>query len=324
MTSVATSKSNPTKACKALITAQGKIHAQLFDPIDSSLPSYGTLLDARKLLLVHHLAELRSASEVLSQRRKEFIDVSKDLASDESPDVYFKQSGIDDIVIQAETIMATVASHLQELEKLAIEPFYGDITQFHKFWYSFELAVHNDQTIDPDHKYLYLHSLLKGEAQIVLQDLRPQRPDYHQVVELLHKRYNRPYKIRATLHKRLQQLPQSRGSGSELRNTWFRITGILQGLREYEDFKMVLPPLDLVKSKFPMDIRQKLHDVEFQSGSDFDLDQVMFQLDRIISSREKYEDSCTLGESCAVQVTTRWRSPSRSRSPSNVNRDDKQ
>ncbi|VDL65731.1 unnamed protein product [Nippostrongylus brasiliensis] len=78
MTSVATSKSNPTKACKALITAQ----------------------------------------EVLSQRRKEFIDVSKDLASDESPDVYFKQSGIDDIVIQAETIMATVASHFQEVNGL--------------------------------------------------------------------------------------------------------------------------------------------------------------------------------------------------------------
>ncbi|VDL83430.1 unnamed protein product, partial [Nippostrongylus brasiliensis] len=80
MPSVATSKSNLTKASKALIAAQ--------------------------------------ALEVLSQRRKEFIDVSKALASDESPDVYLQQSGVDDIVIQAETIMATVASHLEEVNGL--------------------------------------------------------------------------------------------------------------------------------------------------------------------------------------------------------------
>ncbi|VDP41038.1 unnamed protein product [Heligmosomoides polygyrus] len=49
----------------------------------------------------------------------------------------------------------------------------------------------------------------------------------------------------------------------------------------------MLPLFDLVKSKFSMEIRQKLHDLEFQTGSDFDLDQVMQKLDYIINSREK-------------------------------------
>ncbi|VDP62208.1 unnamed protein product [Heligmosomoides polygyrus] len=35
-----------------------------------------------------------------------------------------------------------------------------------------------------------------------------------------------------------------------------------------------------------MEIRQKLHDLEFQTGSDFDLDQVMQKLDYIINSHE--------------------------------------
>ncbi|VDO59885.1 unnamed protein product [Heligmosomoides polygyrus] len=64
--------------------------------------------------------------------------------------------------------------------------------------------------------------------------------------------------------------------------------------RTSKDFRTVLPILDLVKGKFPLEIQQKLHDLEFQAGTDFDLFQVMHHLDNIIVSREKYEDSTTL------------------------------
>ncbi|VDO30678.1 unnamed protein product [Heligmosomoides polygyrus] len=183
-----------------------------------------------------------------------------------------------------------------QLSKLKLEPFSGDITQFSRFWCAFELAVHNDPAIAPIHKFLYLQNLLKGEAQMVLQDLDPEENNYYELVRVLKKRYDRPHKTRAMLHKQLQQLPQARSSGSDLRNTWFRISGILHGLRKYEDFRTVLPLLDLVKGKFPSEIRQRLHDLEFQTNSDFDLDQVMQKLDYIIASREKYEDSTTLEE----------------------------
>ncbi|KAK6014591.1 hypothetical protein OSTOST_20022, partial [Ostertagia ostertagi] len=60
-----------------------------------------------------------------------------------------------------------------QLGKLTLEPFSGDITQFQRFWRAFEVAIHDDVTISTTYKFLYLQSLLKGEAQIVLQDLDP-------------------------------------------------------------------------------------------------------------------------------------------------------
>ncbi|VDO90680.1 unnamed protein product, partial [Heligmosomoides polygyrus] len=111
-------------------------------------------------------------------------------------------------------------------------------------------------------------------------------------------------------------------AGSELRETWFSITGILHGLRKFEDFRMVLPILDLVKGKFPQDIRDKLHDMEFQKEEDFDLDAVMRHLDNIIASKEKYEDSTMLSEDSAVYVSApqrgRTRTPSPRRRDSNI------
>ncbi|KAK5975416.1 hypothetical protein GCK32_019719 [Trichostrongylus colubriformis] len=197
-----------------------------------------------------------------------------------------------------------------QLGKLTLEPFTGDITQFHRFWCAFELLVHNDPNTPPVHKFLYLQSLLKGEAQVVLQDLDPDECNYSELVRALKTRYDRPYRTRALLHKQLQQLPAAHNNGSDLRNTWFRVSGILHGLRRYEDFRTVLPLLDLVKSKFPSEIQQKLHDLEFQTNSDFDLDQVMQKLDYIIASKEKYEDSTTLRDSFSVN-TSHQRSPSR-------------
>ncbi|XGW28886.1 hypothetical protein V3C99_008578 [Haemonchus contortus] len=119
------------------------------------------------------------------------------------------------------------------------------------------------------------------------------------------------------LHRQLQQLPQAGQSGADLRNTWFRISGILRSLRRYEDFCTVLPILDLVRSKFPTDIQQKLHDVEFQSGTDFDLHQIIHHLDHIIASREKCEDTTTLEDSYSIHSShrSRKRSGSRSQSP---------
>ncbi|VDO37804.1 unnamed protein product, partial [Heligmosomoides polygyrus] len=174
---------------------------------------------------------------------------------------------------------------LMQLDKLPLESFSGDITQFH------------------------------GDARIVLQDLDPDECSYSDLVQALKRRYDRPHRTRARLHMQLKQLPKSGPAGSELRETWFRITGILHGLRKFEDFRMVLPILDLVKGKFPQDIRDKLHDVEFQKEEDFDLDAVMRHLDNIIASKEKYEDSTMLNEDSAVYVSAPQRRRTRTPSP---------
>ncbi|VDP29126.1 unnamed protein product [Heligmosomoides polygyrus] len=166
------------------------------------------------------------------------------------------------------------------------------------------------------------HDLL-SEAMQALEDniSAPQTPVNEDNAEQIH-RYDRPHRTRARLHMQLKQLPKSGPAGSELCETWFRITGILHGLRKFEDFRMVLPILDLVKGKFPQDIRDKLHDLEFQKEEDFDLDAVMRHLDNLIASKEKYEDSTMLNEDSAVHVSTpqwgRTRTPSPRRQDPNI------
>uniref|UniRef100_A0A183GRJ5 Retrovirus-related Pol polyprotein from transposon TNT 1-94 n=1 Tax=Heligmosomoides polygyrus TaxID=6339 RepID=A0A183GRJ5_HELPZ len=167
---------------------------------------------------------------------------------------------------------------LMQLDKLPLESFSGDITQFHSFWSAFELAVHNNFSIPSVYKFPYLRGLLKGDARIVLQDLDPDECSYADLVQALKRRYDRPHRTRARLHMQLKQLPRSGPLGSELRETWFRISGILHGLRKFEGFKM--------------------------KGEDFDLDAVMRHLDNIIASKEKYEDSTILNEDYAVNEKT--------------------
>ncbi|VDO36028.1 unnamed protein product, partial [Heligmosomoides polygyrus] len=187
-----------------------------------------------------------------------------------------------------------------QLSKYKLKPFDGDITQFQRFWGAFQLAVHNNPNIPPLEKYLHLQSLLTGDALMVLDDVDPADNNYFELVRALKRRYDCPHTTRAALHVQLQQLPQAGNTGPELRRTWSRLTAILHGLRRHEDFRTVLPLLDLVKSKFPDTIREKLHELEYQSNSQFDLDQIMRKLDHIIISKERYENSTTLGRHFAT------------------------
>ncbi|RCN24337.1 hypothetical protein ANCCAN_29969, partial [Ancylostoma caninum] len=139
-----------------------------------------------------------------------------------------------------------------QLEKLALPTFDGDITKFQQFWCSFELAVHKDENIDLSMKYLYLQSLLTGDAKAVLQDLEPSQDNYHHLVRALKKRYDCPRMNRALLHQALQELPTASDVGPDMRSTWFRISGILHSLKRYEDLNKVLSIIDLVRSKFPL------------------------------------------------------------------------
>ncbi|EYC02243.1 hypothetical protein Y032_0101g3388 [Ancylostoma ceylanicum] len=180
-----------------------------------------------------------------------------------------------------------------QLEKLTLPTFDGDITKFQQFWCSFELAVHKNESIDLSMKYLYLQSLLTGEAKVVLQDLEPSEDNYYHLVCALKKRFDCPWKNRAALHQALQEFPTASDAASDMRNTWFRVSGILHSLKRYEDLDKVLSIIDLVRSKFPLVIQEKLNDAEFQRGTDFDLQQVMVHLDNIITSREKFELSCS-------------------------------
>ncbi|VDP08858.1 unnamed protein product [Heligmosomoides polygyrus] len=337
MPSITTCKANLTKAFTALEVAKGKIPAPLLTAIDPCQHNQPHLFDARLKAIQSAMADLQSAIRTVKERRQIFLNTVGSSADPEADnaayETYMHETRVDDAVVEAESILTTLQSSLDEVQLLIerhrlsqpsevtqatnidteASPSHATITS-HTSPHPSQTApqsplstqqqqldttiplshcanntlapVNNPFTqvqftpnIAPVHKFLYLQSLLTGEAQMVLQDLGPEEHNYYELVRVLKKRYDRPHKTRATLHKQLQQIPLSRNTGSDLRNTWFRISGILHSLRKYEDFRTVLPLLDLVKSKFPPDIRQKLHDLEYQSMTDFDLDQVMQKLD---------------------------------------------
>ncbi|XGW34254.1 hypothetical protein V3C99_018247, partial [Haemonchus contortus] len=289
-----------------------------------------TRMDELKTLIHDSSTPIPSGAtqDVGSQQHRREHSASTSSASTQTNSYVLPQRSHDVSSLFSHAMSPSIPSHsgstsaypAVQLDKLTLEPFSGDITQFHRFWRTFELAVHNDTNIAPVYKFLYLQGLLKDEAKIVLQDLDPDECNYTELVNALKRRYDRPHKARATLHRQLQQLPIARNIGSDLRNTWFRLSGILHGLRRYEDFRSILPIIDLVKGKFPAEIQQKLHDLEFQSQQEFDLDQIMKQLDNIIASKEKFEDSTTFIEDRTVSSSSHQRSSSRSPSVSRRSR----
>ncbi|KAK5977662.1 hypothetical protein GCK32_020150 [Trichostrongylus colubriformis] len=298
---------------ESIVTAERLIHV-----LHANLEETCARSEHLRLRPADHARDNRQAQDDLPQEETHIHAQTNPSTQSPRSQIFLRDTPLRDAVDANSPTYASQQNQSQpsvQLGKLTLEPFTGDITQFQRFWRAFEIAVHDDSSISTTFKFLYLQGLLKGDAQIVLQDLDPDECNYYELVRALKKRYDRPHKTRAVLHKQLQQLPTASNSGTDLRNTWFRISGILRGLRKFEDFRTVLPILDLVRSKFPSEIQQKLHDFEFQSGADFDLHQIMHHLDNIIASREKYEDTTTLKDGYSVNNTSSQRTRSRSYSP---------
>ncbi|VDP39899.1 unnamed protein product [Heligmosomoides polygyrus] len=168
-----------------------------------------------------------------------------------------------------------------QLSKYKLQPFDGDITKFQRFWGAFQLAVHNNPNIPPLEKYLQLQSLLTGDAIMVLDDVDPADNNYF-------------------------ELPYTCSSNSFLKHETRVPSSVAPGLGSQLYFTV-----------FVDTIRVKLHELEYQSNSQFDLDQIMRKLDHIIISQERYENSTTLGHHFTVNMSQATRSSSRSPTPSN-------
>ncbi|WKY06766.1 hypothetical protein Q1695_006726 [Nippostrongylus brasiliensis] len=274
---------NLTKSCKALIQAQGKIHADLLGSIDPAAPDSLQQLSVRRDLLTAHSVDLQSAIDNVTYRRNAFFDSAystQDQDEDQAAiDAYLREARIDETLVETRSALSTVQSQLDIVNRLtanirtsdplanptqpgnveepsnrsvapnsdtgtAMRSFAPTSTTAYNYQsqsYGIAPAPPNNisgtatQSFAPTSTTAYNYqspsygiapappnnisapqSLLKGEAEIVLQDLDPERPNYYQLVSLLRKRYDCPHKILATLHKQLQQLSPSRGYGSDL------------------------------------------------------------------------------------------------------------
>uniref|UniRef100_A0A183GXC0 Transmembrane protein n=1 Tax=Heligmosomoides polygyrus TaxID=6339 RepID=A0A183GXC0_HELPZ len=279
MPSITTCKANLTKACTALAVAKGKIHASLITPVDASDSNQPQILDARRLNIQAAIADLTSAIRTVQERRQMFLATVEGFADPEADNAafenYMQETPVNDAVVDAESILSTLNHSLDEvqlliersattiptpqlpycttiqLSKYKLQPFDGDITKFQRFWGAFQLAVHNNPNIPPLEKYLQLQSLLTGDAIMVLDDVDPADNNY-------------------------LELPYTCSSNSSLKPETRVPSSVAPGLASQLYFTV-----------FVDTIRAKLHELEYQSNSQFDLDQIMRKLDHIIISQER-------------------------------------
>ena len=81
-----------------------------------------------------------------------------------------------------------------KLPKLELPKFDGDILNWTPFWEQFEAVVDNGDLPEIT-KFLYLRSLLEGEAKAPIQGLSLKAENYRTACELLKQRFGRPERI---------------------------------------------------------------------------------------------------------------------------------
>ncbi|KIH65363.1 hypothetical protein ANCDUO_04312 [Ancylostoma duodenale] len=106
-----------------------------------------------------------------------------------------------------------------QLQKLEIEPYYGDIARFSEFWCCFDTLVFSNVNIPIAAKFQHLKRALKGDAALVLRGFLTTPENYPRVIKLLHKRYNRPHYARSLIYRQLKELPHASASANSQQKT---------------------------------------------------------------------------------------------------------
>ena len=106
-----------------------------------------------------------------------------------------------------------------KLPKLDVPTFDGDLLNWQTFWEQFCVAVHDRSNISDAEKLVYLRNSLKdGSAKGVIEGLSRSGEHYHEAIECLRSRYDRPRLIHQMHVKRIMEIPLLKeGSGKELR-----------------------------------------------------------------------------------------------------------
>ncbi|VDP60954.1 unnamed protein product [Heligmosomoides polygyrus] len=122
MPSITTCQANLTKAFTALEVAKGKIPAPLLAAIDPCQHNQPQLFDARLKAIQSAMADLQSAIRTVKERRQMFLTTVGSSADPEADnaayETYMHETRVDDAVVEAESILMTLQSSLDEVQLL--------------------------------------------------------------------------------------------------------------------------------------------------------------------------------------------------------------
>ena len=173
------------------------------------------------------------------------------------------------------------------LPKINLPKFDGKTpTEWSSFYDQFEAVVHNSDLPEVS-KFVYLRSLLKGEASSVIEGLKLNNEHYSIALELLKSRYGRKEKL---IFHHIQELLSVRIPELKFVNSlWSLQDKLLMNIRALEQFGIngdqygvILTPL--VLSRLPQELRMEWAKEE---GKESDLQHLLDFLKKEIERRER-------------------------------------
>ncbi|XP_066973185.1 uncharacterized protein [Macrobrachium rosenbergii] len=183
-------------------------------------------------------------------------------------------------------------AHSVKLPRLELLKFGRKITEWMPFWDQFK-AIVDDKPMPPVNKFMYLRSVLEGEARRVIQGLAQTAANYKSACELLKERYAKPNKIISAHIQDLMQLALSRRSKYDnqllaLRKLQDDVIAHVCSLEALgvggDQYGLVLAPMIL--SLLPHEIRLEWSRSQQEEG---DLKGLLEFLQREVEGRERAE-----------------------------------
>ena len=183
---------------------------------------------------VPHLEQYR---EQLAQYKRELSTVCDDLVAldlEDNDDLFKSHARLESLHFDCShrvkkllsthssrsTTVTTAATDNKgsRLPKLDIPTFNGDVLQWRQFWEEFQVSVHHRSSLSNAEKLVYLQQAIKdGSARSAIEGLSHSGDHYHEAIDCLKGRYNRPRLIHGAHVRMIVDAPPLKdGSGKEL------------------------------------------------------------------------------------------------------------
>ncbi|CAJ0591480.1 unnamed protein product [Cylicocyclus nassatus] len=203
-----------------------------------------------------------------------------------------------------------------KLPSYEIPTFSGDIEAFSEFWDIFSTAVHNNNTVPAAVKFMYLKSVLEGDAARIIAGFKPTAKDYDTAVRTILSTYDRPEILRSRLWDKLSQQSPASDSAISQRATLCALQATWYQMKELNEDSSSIATLRTIRSKFPWRTREKVGELKGKSDSMWTVDELLSALSTVIDRLQVVEDSDPAGHRAYnSDSTVRQHSPSPYRYP---------
>ena len=211
-----------TRCSQSLSTGQLDAAAAAITSLESRLETVKTLTDEL------HISD--ASTEEMGQDLQYITDTEMEISLAK---LKLQNAVKDSPPAHAETTAPSPQPQRQfTLPKLTIPKFGGNVLEFSSFWDLFTASIDASLTLSPVQKFVYLKSLLYGEALKVIDGLPINNSTYSIAIKLLNERYGSTSRQRSVLITSLTEMTSPKPTHSSLR----QFIDILEvKLRQLED-----------------------------------------------------------------------------------------